>query len=222
MKDSNKFIFSGTIACFMIMNTYVILRKEETKTVSTIQSYAMEEYLVEPILPKIVTEDSIPKVVVPVIEEIVPEVVVVKEPYLQYVSDSYNVFTPTNLTREQLIIAMGDSRNGLLDIVDAVIDAENIYGVNSIYLLSTLGLESGWGTYESSYNNIAGWKWAAGGFRDFDSRYKCVMIVAEGLATSFKPDVGETLGGVTWRYCKDDGYKETIKQIMHELQNNIY
>lgn len=140
---------------------------------------------------------------------------------LQYSSEWFDVFTPSNLSEDDLYKSLGVSRSGLYDIVPAVVAAEDIYGVNAVYLLATIGYESGWGKYESGWNNVAGWK-PNGQWGNYESRYDCIMAVADGLYHSFLPDVGRTLGGVTWRYCKDPGYTSTIITIINELQNNIY
>lgn len=140
---------------------------------------------------------------------------------LQNINRNFNVFVPTNLSEEDLYRALKGPRSGLYDIVPAVVEAEDKYGVNALYLLATLGGESGWGKHETGANNIAGWKTIKGGWRNFNSRYDCVMTVADRLYNSFLPDVGSTLGGVTWRYCRDDGYADMIMRIMNDLQNNM-
>ncbi len=141
----------------------------------------------------------------------------------QPITDEFDVLKPSNITREDLIKALDDEfRSGLIPAVDAVIAAEDHYGVNALYLISTLGLESGWGKYTTGDNNIAGWKTLDGGWRNFGSISECIMTVAEGISTSFKEDVGSTLLGVTTRYCTDYDYLSQIKTIMGEIENRIY
>lgn len=168
-------------------------------------------------------EEVVPEVIEEPVEVVEEEVIVPEDiPYQwQSIDTNFNVFQPSHLNREELIYALGDIRSGLHDIVDAVIIAEETYGVNSLYLISVLGYESGWGKYENGWNNIAGWKGNYGNFSDFNSRYECVMTVAEGLVSRFQPAVGNRLGDVALRYCPDYGYTNTLLQIMGELDYSL-
>lgn len=141
---------------------------------------------------------------------------------LQPINYNFDIMTPSNLKSEDVIRALGDVRKGLHTVADYIIQAEQTYGVNALYLTAVLGLESGWGKYEHGINNIAGWKGGPNGtFSNFESRYDCIMTVAEGLSTHFVDRVGSNISDVAIMYCPDYGYLDLLLQIMGELQNNI-
>lgn len=150
-------------------------------------------------------------------EEIVKEVVQITKQPLDY---NFNIMIPSGYTEEDLLRSLGGIRNGIEDSIGAIVMAEKIYGVNALYLLAVLGYESGWGTVESGYNNIAGWK-VDGAWSNFESRYQCIMEVANGLANDFSLDVGPRIYDITARYTPDEGYVDTLLQIMSELEANI-
>lgn len=162
-------------------------------------------------------------------EEVVEEVVDAPpleeevEPTIQPIDYNFDVMTPSNFTSEDLARALDtESHQGLLHLVDYFVEAEQTYGVNSLYLMSTLGWESGWGRYRANTNNLAGWKNNNNiGFRAFESEYECIMTVARNISTNYKDIVGTTLGAVTKRYCPDPSYTENIISIMSERQNKI-
>lgn len=169
--------------------------------------------------------DIVVQVTPPVVEEIevIPEPVV-EEPIRQRVSNDFNILHESNLTEEQLMMAVNDEyRYNIIPLIGSVVKAEELYGVNSLYLLSKLGLESGWGKHTTGTNNYAGWKdYKTGKFKNFDSIEDCVLTVAKGLSGSFKKDVGSALKDVAWRYCKDDGYLDSLKSIMNTLDGRIF
>ena len=177
----------------------------------------IEEEIIEPVEEIQIIEEVVPVEPIEYVEPIVEEVYYQWQP----IDGNFNVFQPSNLTSEQLIYALGDIRSGLISSVDAIIEAERIYGVNALYLTSMLGYESGWGSYENGWNNIAGWTANGGHFSDFESRYDCIMTVARGLAEDFQYTVGPHISGVALRYCPDYGYLDTLLQIMYELDVNI-
>ncbi len=174
------------------------------------------------VVSKIEAKEVVPEEPVEVIEVVEEVIVPVDVPYQwQPIDYNFNVFEPSYLNREELLYALGDIRSGLHSSVDSIIAAEEIYGVNALYLAATLGYESGWGEYEKGWNNIAGWKGNYGYFSDFNSRHECIMTVAEGLANRFQPSVGNRVADVAVRYCPDYGYLDTLLQIMGELDYNL-
>lgn len=146
-------------------------------------------------------------------EEIVEEPVIVEQP----IDYNFDIMIASGLTSDDLTTALGPIRSGMIPYVDYIIEAEQIYGVNALYLTAVLGFESGWGQYESGANNIAGWKGNDGYFRNFVSVRDCILTVAEGLSTDFVNDVGSKISDVAIRYCPDYGYLDTLLQIMNEL-----
>ncbi|MPM97338.1 hypothetical protein SDC9_144511 [bioreactor metagenome] len=163
------------------------------------------------ILEKEVIEYKEPE---PIIEE------EILEKNLQPIDMNYDIMVKTNLTKEDLVRTLGGIRQGIEPYLDAIVEAEKVYGINSLYLTAALGYESGWGEYESGYNNISGWV-IDGQFYNFNSRYECIMTTAAGLVNDFVPDTGTNIVNVANRYCQDYGYLDTLLQIMSELQNNL-
>lgn len=142
--------------------------------------------------------------------------------YDQPLDYNFDIMIPSGYTREELHRSLGGIRDGMESSIDAIVTAEEIYGVNSLYLLAMLGFESGWGTVESGINNIAGWKGTEDNtWSNFNSRYECIMEVANGLANDFSLDVGPRIYDIAARYTPDEGYVDTLLQIMSELKNNI-
>lgn len=146
-----------------------------------------------------------------------------KKPNIQTIDYNFDVMEASNFTSKDLSKALNSSsHDGLLHLTDTFVEAEKKYGVNSLYLMSTIGWESGWGKYRANVNNLAGWKNENGvGFRYFDSEYECIMKVAYGISTFYKNSVGTSLGDVTQMYCPDPGYTNNIINIMKERQRKI-
>lgn len=142
---------------------------------------------------------------------------------IQPIDWNFDVMTPSNFTVEELSKSLSNGpHQGLLHLASTFIEAEQTYGVNALYLMSTIGWESGWGRYRANTNNLAGWTRTDGpGFRAFDSEYECVMTVASGISSFYKNSVGTSLGAVTQKYCPDPGYTNNIITIMQEQQYKI-
>ena len=140
----------------------------------------------------------------------------------QEIGPEFNILSQCGYTQDQLENAMqGDYYKKMLPYVDTIMKAEEDYGVNAMYLLCKLGLESGWGKYESAKNNIGGWRCDNGKFKEFESVETCIMHIAETLASEYRETVGTKLADVCYRYCQDDGYCEALMQIMNECEQRI-
>jgi len=151
-----------------------------------------------------------------------PEVAAISTGYTaQGINGYFDITQPSNLTSEQIYNMLSGNRSGLQSVATAIYDAEQTYGVNALYLTAKLGYESGWGKYETGTNNIAGWKGNKGSWSNFDSRYDCVMTVANGLANDFVKTQGSSLYSIVQRYCTDNDYLENILSIMKELEGRI-
>lgn len=134
---------------------------------------------------------------------------------LQFDILSDSGYTKSDLTR----MLDSNTHRDLLPYVDAIIEAEETYGVNALYLTCKLGLESGWGKYECGTYNIAGWKNNDGSYRNFSSPEECVMTIAKSLSTTYKETVGSSLGAVCTRYSTNPNYSYTLMSIMEEMQH---
>ena len=140
----------------------------------------------------------------------------------QPINRDFDILTPSGYTADQLVaILSDDSHKEMVPYVDAILEAEKTYGVNALYLLCKLGLESGWGKYESGENNIGGWTNNKGGFKDFASVDECVMHIAKALSGSYKDAVGTRLEDVCKRYCPDEGYTELLLEIMTDMEKEL-
>lgn len=131
----------------------------------------------------------------------------------------FDILSDSGYETEDLIRMLSDdAHSGLLPYVDAIKKAEEEYGVNALYLTCKLGLESGWGKYETGTYNIAGWMNYDGTWRNFSSPEDCVMTVARNLATTYKDTVGTSLGAVCSRYSTNPEYSYVLMDIMEEMQ----
>lgn len=210
------FIFLTVMLSMMISAADVIIDEAEKEPTPIVFE--------EPIEPLWNRQLIVEKEVIVYVEKEPEPVEVAAEPvvyYQQPLDYSFDITVPSGYTVEDLERSLGGIRQGMLSSLPAIVEAEQIYGINSLYLLATLGYESGWGSHESGLNNIAGWKNEYGGWKDFDSRYQCIMTVAEGLANDFVYDVGSDIKNITDRYTPDVGYVDLLLQIMGELQINI-
>lgn len=140
----------------------------------------------------------------------------------QEINSNFDILTPCGYTQNQLEqTMMGEYHKGMLPYVETIVNAEEKYGVNALYLLCKLGLESGWGKYMAAENNIGGWTNNKGGYKEFESVEDCIMHIAENLSTVYKEDVGTKLVDVCEKYCPEDGYLELLMQIMIECEERI-
>ena len=137
----------------------------------------------------------------------------------QEITLGFDILSDSGYETEDLVRMLSDdAHSGLLPYVDAIKRAEDEYGVNALYLTCKLGLESGWGKYETGTYNIAGWMNYDGTWRNFSSPEDCVMTVARNLATTYKDTVGTSLGAVCSRYSTNPEYSYVLMDIMEEMQ----
>ena len=137
----------------------------------------------------------------------------------QEITLGFDILSDSGYETEDLVRMLSDdAHSGLLPYVDAIKKAEEEYGVNALYLTCKLGLESGWGKYETGTYNIAGWMNNDGTWHNFSSPEDCVMTVARNLATTYKDTVGTSLGAVCSRYSTNPEYSYVLMDIMEEMQ----
>lgn len=137
----------------------------------------------------------------------------------QEIDLGFDILSDSGYETEDLVRMLSDdAHSGLLPYVDAIKKAEEEYGVNALYLTCKLGLESGWGKYETGTYNIAGWMNNDGTWHNFSSPEDCVMTVARNLATTYKDTVGTSLGAVCSRYSTNPEYSYVLMDIMEEMQ----
>lgn len=140
----------------------------------------------------------------------------------QVINDNFDIFKSSPYTTSELKKSVsGKSHRAMLPYIKTIKKAESKYGVNSLYLMSKLGYESGWGRYMSGRNNIAGWTDGNGSYANFSSVDNCIMHVAKHLSTDYKKKVGSKLVDINKRYCPDKGYNSMLIRIMKERRNRI-
>lgn len=140
----------------------------------------------------------------------------------QAINRDFDILQPCGYTSDQLkSVLSDDAHKEMIPYVDSILEAERTHGVNALYLMCKLGIESGWGKYESGKNNIGGWTNNKGGFKDFNSVDECIMHIAKNLSTSYKEIVGTRLEDVCKRYCQDEGYTELLLEIMTDMEMEL-
>ena len=198
-------------------NNVLTVHNKEIRYISVEGSSEFKSAFKEPMLVEIevstCTSECLPEPVYELVEEPIY--------YDQAIGYYFDITQPSGLTSEELAGALGDSRSGMYSVVDHIIEAEATYGINALYLTAVLGYESGWGRYETGWNNIAGWKGNGGTWSDFSSKYECIMTVADGLINDFVYTQGPYVGDIAQRYCPDYAYTETLLQIMSDLDYNL-
>ena len=133
----------------------------------------------------------------------------------QEINEDFDILSSSGYDCEQLLYSVQDEyRYEMAKNVPTILEAEEKYGVNALYLMCKLGLESGWAKYHSGENNLGGWTNADGSYMDFDSEEECILHIAENLSTEYKEKSGTRLADVCERYCPGDGYSETLIDIM--------
>lgn len=141
---------------------------------------------------------------------------------LKKIDESFDILTPCGYSYEQLLYSVSDDyRCEMTRILPTIIEAEERYGVNALYLMCKLGLESGWAKYTSGENNLGGWTSADGSYMDFNSEEECVLYIAEKLSTEYKDISGTRLEDVCERYCPCSEYTETLVDIMNGRKDKI-
>ncbi|MEG0453750.1 MAG: glucosaminidase domain-containing protein [Bacteroides sp.] len=161
------------------------------------------------------------------IEEII-DLAIIIEP--QLIDENFDIISDCGYSEEQFMDALsGGYHEAMLPMIPYIMQAEIDYGVNALYLISKIGLESGWGKYRSAKNNVAGWTLDGGDYKDFDSVDECIRHVAKSLSTVYVESVGSKLSDVCGRYCPssdeyiavNDGYFTAISDIMIEIETKI-
>lgn len=168
------------------------------------------------------------------IEEVVQPVEEVsvegEQPVLINTAPNFNPFDlrePSNITREMAYNMLEGS--ALQATSSAYVYAEEVYGVNSLFLMSLTTLESSHGRSELAIynNNIGGIRGSNGDWAYFEDWGECIMYVAEFLSQHYLKEDGMyfngySLWGVNVKYCQDgSNWADMINQIAHELLSKL-
>lgn len=143
-----------------------------------------------------------------------------------------NVLLKTGLTARQLQTGADAVRsNNGFNNFQAFVDAENNYGISSLYLLAHACEESAWGTSEIAPNNLFGFNAddanPVGDASSFISQAACIDYVARFIKINYLTPGGVDYNGTTLhdifeRYSSShDVEATTVAQIMSMVQGKI-
>jgi len=112
--------------------------------------------------------------------------------------------------------------NALKGYGGQIYDAEQKYGINGIFLLAVIRLESGNGEsgLTQSKNNVAGNK-GNNGYMAFDVMSEGIEYAAENLAVNYLSPDGKyytdgTLSGIEKVYCPGGNWAGQVQSIINE------
>ena len=142
------------------------------------------------------------------------------------ITPNYNPFNLTeksNLTTEMAIKMLNGS--ALQNAAAAYVYAEEVYGVNAIFLISLTSLESGHGRSELAMyrNNIGGVKSSSGDWAYFSDWGECIMYIASFISDLYLNEDGAYYNGksiwaVNIKYCEDSSpWADMINSIANDL-----
>jgi len=155
-------------------------------------------------------------------------------PVQEYVifSDKNNIKTQdmrkkSQVSEEQLRVYLQRFPN-LSGIEGALIEAQDIYNVNAILMLSIIRLESGNGksNLARNQNNLGGItapRNSVTAFRSFDSKRDCVIYMAKLLGEQYLNETGRFFNGYTLldinkKYSASTAWSTKVSEIMYEIQ----
>lgn len=166
-----------------------------------------------------------------------------RQEYLAYLESITNyIYINTNdLTVQSDISANQFNKlfegTGLAGTGQAYVDAQNIYGVNSVFLAALASHESGYGESDlaKTRNNVTGFQaynYNIGAAKSFDSIYDCILATAKHLSENYLTPGGKYYSGlgvrdVNVRYClQDDGsvmysWSVGLEKLMYKFATQI-
>lgn len=162
-----------------------------------------------------------------IIEEVEVAKMIVEEEYEVYpLYNPYNLLEPSNITREQMYNLLEGT--ALQSLSNGYVYMEEIYGINSLFLVSISAEESGWGTSSLAINNnnIGGIKSSDGGWAYFSDWFDCLNYKTNLLYNEYLSENGSYFNGysiwdVNIKYCEGNQWSENINLIAYELLNKI-
>lgn len=152
-----------------------------------------------------------------------------KEKMVRTYYTSSDVSQPSLLTAEELNIAIEGT--GLQGLGQYFYEAEQAYGVNSVFLLSIAILESGWGnsTLAQTKNNLFGYQAYDNDPNKamyFSSKAEAIDTVGSHLAKNYlrsdgKYYNGATPAGVNVMYCSSGEWASKVVSIMNKVMDSV-
>lgn len=164
-----------------------------------------------------------------------------KEEYYKLNTMYQKELEPVSFSSNNLLIASNATKNKLDKVLDGTgleglsqyyLEAEEIYSINSIFLVALTAEESGWGNSNraKTQNNLSGYAVYSPSARGvtFNSKGESIMATAELLSRDYLNSNGKYYNGlsadsVNIRYCPDDDKKwsKNITQIANEIVHKI-
>ena len=152
-----------------------------------------------------------------------------KEKMVRTYCTSSDVSQPSLVTAEELNIAIEGT--GLQGLGQYFYEAEQAYGVNSVFLLSIAILESGWGnsTLAQTKNNLFGYQAYDNDPNKamyFSSKAEAIDTVGSHLAKNYlrsdgKYYNGATPAGVNVMYCSGGEWASKVVSIMNKVMDSV-
>ncbi len=146
-----------------------------------------------------------------------------KEMIKDSVSSSEKIYSldltkPSGVSEEDLKKV---TKGGLVGLEKDFIEAEEKYGVNSVFLMAVAAHESAWGTILFRENNMFGF-----GRSGFSSKSECIDVVAKALSENYLSEDGslyngKTVQGVNKRYASNQTWYQRISSQMHSLYEGM-
>lgn len=142
-----------------------------------------------------------------------------------------SVLSKTGLAAAQLQSATNAVRHNSFNNFQAFVDAENNYGISSVYLLAHACVESAWATELIAPNNLYGFNAddanPSGDASSFTSQAACIDFVAKFLKQFYLTPggryyVGPTLHDVFVHYSSShDAEANTVAEVMNMITAKI-
>ena len=190
-------IFLG-LRVFTLSQEIIVLEQQ----VKTIQEESMQPMIIHEFF--IVEEKEAAEFVMYSYEEIV----------------DFDLTQPSNLTPDQLREVL---KYNLKDYAETFIQAEEITGVNAVFLATLAAWESGWGRVPAENNNLFG-------FMDGDyypTPEDSIVPTAEKIKTYYLSEGGKyhkgyTIDAVNYYYNGRDTWSKGMKEIMYCINRDIF
>lgn len=136
---------------------------------------------------------------------------------------------PSNLEKADYEKMLSNTK--LFEIADALVEAENQYQINGLYLMGLACLESSYGNsnFAKTRNNIVGWNAVdsnPGKASYFESKSECILYVAKKLQQNYLTETGTYFEGYTAKdidvhYCTDKQHANKIIKIVNKLVKEL-
>lgn len=150
-------------------------------------------------------------------------------------SVSYNaddISAVSNIRADELAMLLNN--DNMRELTPYIVEAEQKYGVNAIFLTGLIANESGWNssTRAKTQNNLTGYavysRGASG--KSFSSKRESIMVTADLIKNKYLTSTGEHYNGksiydVNKKYCQDNGkanysWANTINSISYKISED--